>query len=686
MAAPAPLATATERGTGPVRGTVASRSVTGTKTDTPLLLTPQSISVVTADEIFARGASSLQEALFYTPGVTLGRFGSNSVFDYPVVRGFVVPTYVDGLRTLGDVGTGEVTPKISPYGAERIEVLRGSSSSLYGQTPPGGLVNVVSKRPLPFDQNEVGVRFGSFNRYESFFDVNKYVDPTLQVRFVGSGQLSYTQQDFVQDNRYYLAPSFTFRPTTDTSFTVLATTQRESGKGYQQFVPGAGSAFFNPNGQIPYSRYLGEPSTDTRKVEYNAIGYAFEHRFNDIFQFRQNARIASLEFDRSSVGLSGVGGLAPDFRTVNRRLFVGTQSSKQAAIDSQLQADFATGPVIHKVLAGVDYYDTSTRNNLNLGFGVTPIDLFNPQYGVPQNPVIFPGTDNYITLRQTGVYVQDQAKWDRLLLTLTGRYDTSATNTDEFTGPTFTRERNSATTGRAALSYLLDGGVAPYVSYATNFDPTPGLDRFNNTFKPRTGVTREAGIKYQPFAGALFTAAVFDTDQKNVLTLDPADPDFLTQTGAVNVKGVELEARISVNKELDLVAGYSRLAPRITASNDGTVGNYQPNVALDTASLWAMYTFRTGPLGGLGIGGGVRYVGNSYADAENLFEVPSSTIFDAAISYDFEYLRRDLKGLSARVNVTNIGDTYYVTNCFGSNSCGLGIGRTVLGTLSYRWQ
>ena len=660
--------------------------MTGTKTDTPLLLTPQSISVVTQDEIFARGATSLQEALFYTPGVTLGRFGSNSVFDYPVVRGFVVPTYVYGLRTLGDTGTGEITPKINPYGAERIEVLRGSSSSLYGQTPPGGLVNVISKRPQMFDQNEVGVRFGNFNHYESFFDINKAVDPGLQVRFVGSGQLSGTQQDFVRDDRYYLAPSITFRPTQDTSFTVLATTQRDGGKGYQQFVPGFGSAFPNPNGRIPYNRYLGEPVTDTRKVEYNAIGYAFEHRFNEIFQFRQNARFANLEFDRSSVGLAGAGGLAPDFRTVNRRLFTGTQSSRQAAVDSQLQADFATGPVIHKVLAGVDYYDTSTRNNLNLGFGVTPIDLFNPRYGVPQNPIVFPGTDNFITLRQTGVYVQDQARWDRLLLTLTGRYDRSATNTDEFTTPVFTRERNDATTGRAALSYLFDGGIAPYISYATNFDPTPGLDRDLNTFKPRTGVTREAGVKFQPFAGALFTAAVFDTDQKNVLTTDLQDPNFQTQIGAVNVKGIELEARVSVNRELDLVAGYSHLIPKVTASNDGTVGNYQPNVASDTASLWAMYTFRSGTFGGLGIGGGVRYIGRSYADDENLFAVPSSTIFDAAIAYDFEYMRRDLKGLSARINVTNIGNTYYVTNCFSSNSCGLGVARTVMGTLSYRWH
>ena len=173
---------------------------------------------------------------------------------------------------------------VNPYGVERIEVLRGSSSALYGQTPPGGLINVISKRPTDYAQNEVGVRFGSFNRKEGFFDFSGPVTPALSYRFVGSGRLADSQQDFVQDNNYYLAPSFTFRPSADTSFTALAVTQRQSGRGYQQWVPATGTAFYNPLGRIPYNRYLGEPSTDFNRTSYNAIGYVFEHRFNDIFQ------------------------------------------------------------------------------------------------------------------------------------------------------------------------------------------------------------------------------------------------------------------------------------------------------------------------------------------------------------------------------------------------------------------
>lgn len=672
-----------ERGTGPAVGYVARQSVTGTKTDTPLLLTPQSISVVTKDEIAARGATDLAQALLYTPGVMLGTYGSNSLYDLPVVRGFAVPTYVDGLRTLGDVAT-EVVPRINTYGVERIELLRGSSSSLYGQTPPGGLLNVISKRPTDHQQNEVGVRFGNFNRKEGFFDFSGPVDPILSYRFVGSGKLSDTQLDFVQDNNYYLAPSVTVRPTVDTTLTVLASTQRESGRGYQQYAPGFGSALFNPNGKIPYSKYFGEPDNDFRNLSYDAIGYVFEHRFNDVFQFRQNARLARLESNIDS--FAPFGPLAADFRTVPRANLRVGQKSDQGAIDSQVQADFATGPVGHKVLAGIDYYDTSSSYSFTLGAGATPIDVFNPVYGVPQNILYLPFTNNRTTTKQTGVYLQDQAKFDRLVLTLTGRYDNADQELNDYLASSVVRKTDTATTYRAALSYVFDAGVAPYVSYATSFDPTSGTDRFSNPFRPRTSTTREVGVKYQPtFMNALFTAALFDTDQRNVLTTDQALPQFQTQTGAVNVKGVELEAKVSLNRELDLVAGYSRLVPKVTASTEGTVGLYQPNVALETASLWAFYTFRSGALGGLGVGGGVRHVGNSYGDALNTLLVPSSTVFDAALSYDFGYLRNDLKGLTARLNVTNVGDTYYVTNCFGTNNCGLGIARTVLGTLSYKW-
>ena len=142
-----------------------------------------------------------------------------------------------------------------------------------------------------------------------------------------------------------------------------------------------------------------------------------------------------------------------------------------------------------------------------------------------------------------------------------------------------------------------------------------------------------------------------------------------------------------MTRELEIVGGYSNYDPRVTKSNDGFVGNYLVNTALEQASLWAKYTWYDGPVAGLGIGGGVRYVGESFGDAANTILIPEYTLFDAAVSFDFKYLRPDLKGWSAQINATNLTNRYYVASCVtGFAYCGLGAARTVLGTVKYAWN
>src|SRR5262249_32536240 len=154
-------------------------------------------------------------------------------------------------------------------------------------------------------------------------------------------------------------------------------------------------------------------------------------------------------------------------------------------------------------------------------------------------------------------------------------------------------------------------------------------------FKPTTGQGAEIGVKFRPLgSNLLLTAAVFDTTQQNVLTADPTNPIFSVQTGEVRVRGIELEARGNITRELQIIGAYSRLDPKVTRSNDGFVGNYLVNTSLDQAALWAKYTWYDGPVAGLGIGGGVRYVGQNYGDAANTILIPDYTLFDAAVSFD----------------------------------------------------
>ena len=678
-----------ERGIGPVVGYLATQSVTATKTDTPLLTTPQSISVVTKDQIFDQGAQNITEALRYTPGVTIASFGANAFFDSFKLRGFDAPRYLDGLRLPADATTFAV-PRIETYGLERIEVLKGPSAALYGQSLPGGLLNMVSKRPTLTPQYEIEGSFGSFERFQGAFDIGGPIDKNGEFlyRIVGLGRDSNTQTDFVQDNKLFIAPSFTWRPTQDTTFTILSQYQKSQNKGYQQYVTGQVSFLPNPNGHIPYSRYLGEPGPDGYNLEQFAIGYAFEHRFNNSLQFRQNLRYTEVSNDLASTRTEG---MVTD-RLVARTYNYVKANTSNIALDNQLQADFLTGPLAHKVLFGVDYFDIRAFTDYRSAL-IAPIDAYSPVYGtaVPSFASLAPFILRDDKQSQAGVYLQDQVKLDRWTLTLTGRQDwanTGFTSKAIFPPAGTVSRDDSAQTGRVGLNYLFDVGLSPYVSYSTTFTPNLGADLAGNSFKPTTGEGTEIGVKFKPNgSNFMITAAAFDIRQQDVLTANPINPFFSVQTDAARVRGVELELKGNLTRELEIVAGYTHLDPKVTQSIAGYAGKYMINTALDQGAIWGKYTWYNGALAGLGLGAGVRYVGETYGDNFNTFVVPAYAVVDAAISYDFAYVRPDWKGLKAQVNVTNLANHYYVASCFtGLPYCGLGNARTVLGTLKYSWN
>jgi iron complex outermembrane receptor protein len=678
-----------QRGLGPVDGYLANDSVTATKTDTPLLTTPQSISVVTKDQVQDQGAQNVTEALRYTPGVTIASFGANAFFDSFKLRGFDAPRYLDGLRLPMDVTTFAI-PRIETYGLERLEVLKGPSAGLYGQSEPGGLINMVSKRPTSIPQYEIIGSVGSFDRFQGAFDIGGPIDKKGEFlyRIVGLARDSNTQTDFVQDNKLFIAPSFTWRPTMDTTFTVLSHYQKVENKGYQQYIPGEVSFQPNPNGHIPYSRYLGVPGPDGYKLEQFAVGYAFEHRFDNNLQFRQNLRYTNVDNDLASVRTEG---MVTD-RLVARTYNYVKANAKNLALDNQIQADFATGPLVHKVLAGLDYFDLRAYTDYRSA-GIAPIDAYAPVYNTvaPSFASLPPFILRTDQQKQVGIYLQDQVKLDRWTLTLTGRRDQARTEFDSQAffplAGRYTRD-DTATTGRVGLNYLFDIGLSPYVNYSTSFTPNLGADLAGNSFKPTTGEGAEVGVKFRPVgSNFMVTAAAFDIKQKDVLTPLPANPLFSVQTDAVRVRGFELEVKGNLTREFEIVGGYTQLDPRVDKSIAGYAGKYMINTALGTASLWGKYTWYDGPLAGLGLGAGVRHVSDTYGDYFNTFVVPSYTLVDAAVSYDFAYMRPDLKGLKAQINVTNLFDHYYVASCFtGLPYCGFGNARTVLGTLEYNWN
>lgn len=361
-----------ERANGAINGYSASRSATGTKTDTPILETPQSISVVPKDQIRDQGAQTINQALRYTPGITLDPYGTTTFYETFKLRGFDAPRYLDGLRLPVDPGTQFAFPKIEPYGLERIEVLKGPSSGLYGQTDPGGFLNMITKRPLPWSQNEISATVGSFGRMQTNFDLTGPIDKNGEVlyRLVGVARKSDSQVDYVTDNKIYIAPSLTWRPTTDTNFTVFGHYQNLDNNGYQQYMPGGATLLPNPFGRVSYSTYFGEPGRDYTKLEQGAVGYSLDHRLNDVFQFSSNFRYMEVSQDLAGVRVEGGLGTPPtatgvgaDFRSVSRSYNYVVSSARNLTADNHLQADFVTGPLIHKVLVGLDYFDLAGKSD-----------------------------------------------------------------------------------------------------------------------------------------------------------------------------------------------------------------------------------------------------------------------------------------------------------------------------------
>ena len=489
-AAPAPSSSApapgaVERGAGPVGGFVARQSLSATKTDTPILEAPQSISVVSKEQIAAQEAQGLQETIRYTPSTSIEPNGSSSQIDYIYIRGLEAPQYRDGLRLPGDPPLGFARWRTEPYGLERIEVLRGPSSGVYGQGSPAGIISMVSKRPTETRFNEVLFQAGSFDRLQGAFDFSGPIDPEgkLLYRLTGLGRLTNLEVDFNDEKRMFIAPAFTIRPDIDTSFTFLSQYQKDDIKGPpHQYIPAQGSLLPNPNGHIARSLNVQDPNTDRFLREQWSVGYAFEHRFNDVWQVRQNLRYASV--DMSVRSLRGEG-LLPDLRTLVRSDFLIPTSASNFTVDNQIQADFATGPLRHKLLLGVDDFDLNTTQRINYA-PADPIDIFAPVYSRTILPLA-PFTDTEQRRSQVGVYAQDQIELGGWLLTLTGRQDFAETTFIDKMRASTTQKDLQALTGRAALGYLFANGVAPYVSYATSFQPITGADRFGTAFVPTTG-------------------------------------------------------------------------------------------------------------------------------------------------------------------------------------------------------
>lgn len=670
-----------------MQGYVAGRSMAATKTNTPIMQTPQSVSVIGSEQIRDQKPGKFDEILRYTPGVVAGTFGADTRNDWFLIRGFKsddIGLFLDGLQLFY---TSYASWKLLPFSLARVEVLRGPSAVLYGGSSPSGIVNAVSKTPPaePIRYIETGVNnFG--NAYLAFDMGGPVATPAeggkLFYRVVGQVQNGGTQVNFTPDNNYFIAPSVTYKPDADTTFTVLASALKNDTRG-ANFLPYVGTVVDAPFGRIPTKLFVGDPSVDYFRREQEMLGYQFERNVTDSVTFRQNARYAHVDIAyRGFIG-NGYTNLAAG--DIGRYNWYAKNTANQGDLDNQLEYRFETGPVQHTMLFGLDLKTYRIDDYQIFAFGTVPsINALNPVYGYGDIPFGGPPFRNFIlTQNQLGAYVQDQIKFGGFTLVLSGRNDwVSTSQNDRPSAATLINREDSQFSGRAGLIYNFANGLAPYVAYATSYNPVIGVNASNQLLLPETAKQAEVGLKYQPagFNGH-FGIALFDLKRQNVLTTDPnsVPPNLQNQTGEVTSRGLELEAVANVAPGLKLVGAFTTYD--LFTSKDANpvlVGLTPTNTPQQVGSLWADYTFQEGPLTGFGFGGGVRYVGSSFADNANKLVVPSVVLGDATIHYEWQNWR-------AALNVINIADTTYVASCASETSCFYGDRRRVTASLAYKW-
>lgn len=672
-----------ESATGPVNGYVAKSSATGTKTDTPIIETPQSISVVTADQMEGRGVKRINEALQYTPGVYTDFSGTDPRFNQLKIRGFNAQglgEYRDGLRQGGDPNNfahfrNEV------YGLERIDVIRGPSSVLYGQNAPGGLFDMITKRPSRKAFGEVVGQVGTHDRFQGAFDMGGALgnDSPFSFRLTGVVRESDAQIDhypeFVKDDREFIAPALTWQPNSNTKLTILG--------DYMHDVTGHAfpirQAVANSNEVVALPIFAGDPNFHEFDQEQFRVGYLFEHRFNEQLMVRQKVRYGEIDLDYKY--LTGFGNPAPGDTATNRIAVARDDNLESFAIDNQIHGKIATGALEHTVLAGLDYQRIAQEFSAALAFG-PPLSLVSPIYG---QPVTDPRSAPLNTLssqqesRQLGVYLQDQIRWNNWIATLGGRYDWAESETLNRINLVETEKDDEAFTGRAGLSYVFDFGLVPYVSYSESFLPTSGTDFFGNPFDPTTGQQYEAGVKLESSdKTSRLTLAWFDLTQQNVITpdTDPTHIGFNVQTGEITSRGFEAEFVATLTRGLNVTAAYTYQDVEVTKSNDVDLGKVPTLVPEHLASIFADYTFQSGPLVGFGFGAGVRYIGSTFQDDINTAKNDDYAVADAALHYTFDDMKLAL-------NVSNLFN--HEQGICSTAGCQWISPQIVTGTVSYRW-
>lgn len=648
-------------------------SSAGTKMEIPLNQVPQVISVVNRELMNSQGVVKLDDALRNVAGVMPG--GYYSGWDYYRIRGFdsSFNTYIDGLR--GGNGMMEET-----WGLQSIDVIQGPSSTLYGAAPVGGIVNLVTRKPIPQNFTHAQVVGGSYGFLDEAVDAGRVLNPshTLYARFDGIYHMERSYVDYVYRHRYYLAPSLTWKPSDATSLTVMGHFQRDNGRAAMP-LPAVGTVLPNPNGKIPIHTYIGELGSNANKLAQTnrQFAYQFSQRLNQHFTLRQNARFDwyNQHWNRLYYPLS----LDANDRTLNRYPLSWEGPWQDQAVDTSLEGKGRVLGLENHALLGVDFF-----RNINWSKGwygaSQPLDLYDPNYGVNNtNETLVLYTQSKTHAQDTGVYLEDHILLPhRVTVTAGGRLDLAKNETKG--SPNANANGYSP---RAGLTWQVVKPVTLYADFGKSFSTQSGQvydgTLSGHSIAPERGQQWEGGVKSQFLNNRLnLDMALFQLNLGNVATTDPNHPNFSIVTGEQRSRGVELQATANLLPGWNLTSAYSYVNAIVTKDNTIPVGTPTLNAPKNIFNVWSTYELQHGLLRGLEFGvGGNRYSKQS-GDTNNTFQLPAYGLLRASASYRWGHAKW-------QVNAYNLADTRYYTGSYNALYVHAGDPRSVRGTMSWEF-
>jgi iron complex outermembrane receptor protein len=657
------------------RGYRVPNASTGSKTDTPIRDLPFSVQVVPLELLQDRQVQRVNEALRTIAGVTPGQ-SSQSAFEEYTIRGFSGNfaggnILRNGLRDDSNI-SGIALPNI-----EQIEVLKGPAGALFGQGSSGGTVNIITKKPLENARYSLEGLIGNFDTYRGSLDFTGPLNDskTLLYRLTAGADSSGTFIDFFDRRNYAIAPVLTWQIGKATKLTLegeYTISQQPNDRG----LPAKGTVLPNINGNLPRNRFIGEPDDRLDKNDRYALrlGYTLEHQFSPNLKLQNSFRVTRLRIPQNSLFPTA---LLDDERTLERGLIVADDQFQDSyASNTNIVGMFKTGSIAHKVLFGGDL-SRDVFGAIQTEFALSPIDLFNPVYGQSEKIPIAEFPNEPFTSSSLGIYLQDQIDLlPNLKLLLGGRFDIVSQKID-FADGSKSFQQDEAFSPRIGLVYQPTDWLSFYASHSRSFSQNVGSTFDSTLFKPERRGQYEVGVKADWLDRKLSTTlAFYQITRSNVLTSDPANPNFSIQTGEQRSRGIEFDIAGEILPGWKIAGGYAYTDARITADTTFEVGNRLNNAPRHAFSLWTTYEVQTGSLKGLGGGLGLFYVGQREGDLGNTFQIPSYVRTDLSLFYRRENFRIGL-------NIENLFDVRYFEASESDLRVFYGAPLTVKGTISY---